>query len=137
MIKAKMTYNSLYPVTGMTKPSKKGPKPRPASRAMKNVDVARPSRCGGVNLTAMAWVLDCILPKPSPIRPPAISNVAPVPTKLSKYIPAAKMMKAGYITKFAPLLSIKRPVKGRDNRTTTAYTTKKKLAVSTKSISMA
>jgi len=32
----------------------KGPKPRPASSAMKNVEVARPNRCGGVNLTAIA-----------------------------------------------------------------------------------
>ncbi len=59
-------------------PSKYGPKPSPASRNIKKVEVASPIRFEGVTLTAIAWVHDCILPNPRPIRTPANNKVVPV-----------------------------------------------------------
>lgn len=46
---------------------------------------------------------------------------------LNIIIPIANEMIAGYIIELGPLLSNSLPVNGRDIRTATAYTTKKKL----------
>jgi hypothetical protein len=41
-------------MTGSMAPKMEGPKPRPASNAIKNVDVANPDRSGVVSLIAIA-----------------------------------------------------------------------------------
>lgn len=78
-----------------------------------------------------------MLPKPKAIKAAANKKVTLLLAELRTSIPAPKRIKAGYITKFAPFLSIKRPVNGRDTKTEAVYTIKKKLAVSTKSNSIA
>lgn len=49
-------------MTGSMAPKMEGPKPRPASNAIKNVDVANPDRSGVVSFIAIACAPDCKLP---------------------------------------------------------------------------